>query len=395
MKAGLIVHRQGFWAYDTVLACKELQLYAVSNKGGVFPGPSNPYQLEESADLDVIYVGSHTWRHFYRSYAEEKHAIEGLKKFATCIVLIDGWDSFDLSIKPETVELFDCILKTNGVYKDRDLYNWKVGCDFPGANWTQKIVKKDWGYTKVHLDKISLSFPCTIGVTNKVKSRLRKYNNELSGTQTFTRNQIDRITKVFVGLAQHFPGNRRETLFFLGDYAHEQRYELLQLLRNEEISGYYKFSRVHRMICGREDWRNQPVSDEEYARLLDDLNERGLMSDRKNRLAYLMLFFKYRLAISPVGFGEMCFRHLELMQMGNCGIIQDLSHIDHLAPFRPDENILYCRPDFSDLLEKIRWVEENPKQVAAIGKKAFRDARKWEKSIDQILKDSLVTPLKN
>lgn len=53
--------------------------------------------------------------------------------------------------------------------KDRDLYNWKVGADYPDANWTQKKSKKEIHYSIQDLDKVKLSFPCLVGVVPVIK----------------------------------------------------------------------------------------------------------------------------------------------------------------------------------------------------------------------------------
>ncbi len=391
--AALISHRQGFWAYDTLLACKALELYSFQDADSLFSFDINPFQLRTNDQVDVIYIASHTWRGAFKTRLEEIKAVRTLRKHCRHLILIDGWDSFDLSVSPFTIELFDLVLKTNGVYKDKDLYNWEVGCDYPGSQWVEKTTKKKYHYLPAHLDKVTLSFPCQVGVVPEVKRRLRKFNTSLTTLDQLIRNQSDSIFHHLISPLLRKLVRTKGTVFFLGDLGHQQRYDLLMLLKKNHVSGQYGVFRVLRQICGRPDWRNQPMPQAEYEEITSELKQHELILPKMNRLHYLSSIHQYKIALSPVGFGEMCFRHLEIMQMGKCGIIQDISHVDHYAPFIDGQNILFCKPDFRDLPNMIRQVEAGEIDFNRIGRKALADALQWEATIDDIFEKALLTPV--
>ena len=51
---------------------------------------------------------------------------------------LDAGDDFGLSLPPDALERMAIVLKAQGLYRDRDLYNYEVGPLFPGGNWTPK-----------------------------------------------------------------------------------------------------------------------------------------------------------------------------------------------------------------------------------------------------------------
>ncbi|RJE70862.1 glycosyltransferase family 1 protein [Reichenbachiella sp. MSK19-1] len=385
-KSCIITHRQGFWAYDTLLACPKLDFFGFHDTANLFSSGVNPYQLEPAEDFDIIFIGSHPLRYLVPN-GKEKEVIKALEKKCKKLVLIDGWDSFDLSVPPSIVDLFETVLKVNGVYKDKDLYNWKVGCDYPGVNWTNKETKKNHIYTHEQLDKIKLSFPCQVGIVPEVKRRLRKHNPTLGYWTTQSRNIVDQMFKQASVLMKYRFANQLTS--FLGDLGHIQRLELLHLLHDNHIDGDYGVFRVLESMAGLE----QSLCPEQVKKHKEELEAHKLLKKKKNRIQYLYDFSKFKSIISPVGYGEMCFRDLEIMQMGRCGIKQDISHVDHLAPFVPNENIIFCKPNFSDLVEILHNVDRREIDYKQIGKNAYKAARSWEQNIDQVLETSIITPL--
>ena len=58
----------------------------------------------------------------------------------------------------------------------------------------------------------------------------------------------------------------------------------------------------------------------------------------------------------------------ELMGLGTCTISTRLSTVlPHFEDIWPGQHYLECKPDFSDLIEKVEWIRENPKQAKEIG----------------------------
>ena len=65
--------------------------------------------------------------------------------------------------------------------------------------------------------------------------------------------------------------------------------------------------------------------------------------------------------LSPYGMGELCFRDFEIIKFGSIMIKPDMSRI-LTSPniYIPYETYIPCALDWSDLIEKIEWVKDNP-----------------------------------
>lgn len=92
LNAAIITHKIGFWAYDTVLACKDLKVQAFKDTNSLLPISINPYLLPEATDFDVIYIGSHTWRHCFPELEQQVKVVDLLRKKTDRLVMVDGWD---------------------------------------------------------------------------------------------------------------------------------------------------------------------------------------------------------------------------------------------------------------------------------------------------------------
>ena len=70
---------------------------------------------------------------------------------------------------------------------------------------------------------------------------------------------------------------------------------------------------------------------------------------------------KSKCTLSPYGQGELCFRDFEIIQFGSVMIKPDMSKvITHPNIYIPYETYIPCNLDYSDLIEKIEWVKNNP-----------------------------------
>jgi hypothetical protein len=67
-----------------------------------------------------------------------------------------------------------------------------------------------------------------------------------------------------------------------------------------------------------------------------------------------------KIYVSPYGFGEYAIRDLEAMQFGCILIKPDMSHMDGIPNiFYKDKTYISCKPDLSDLEEKIEYAVSN------------------------------------
>lgn len=81
--------------------------------------------------------------------------------------------------------------------------------------------------------------------------------------------------------------------------------------------------------------------------------------------------------LSPYGMGELCFRDFEIIQFGSVMIKPDMSNvITHPNIYKPYETYIPCAIDWSDLIEKIQWVKDNPAQCNEIVENARQTVQK-------------------
>jgi hypothetical protein len=75
--------------------------------------------------------------------------------------------------------------------------------------------------------------------------------------------------------------------------------------------------------------------------------------------------------LSPYGMGELCFRDFEIIQFGSVMIKPDMSNIiTNPNIYIPYETYIPCAVDYSDLIEKIKWIKDNRIQCNEITENA-------------------------
>src|SRR5205814_5315295 len=89
------------------------------------------------------------------------------------------------------------------------------------------------------------------------------------------------------------------------------------------------------------------------------ISSEGLMTRPMNRLRYQLSMADCKAVVSITGYGELCFRMAEAWANRRVLVCQDLSHVKTLFPFEAGRNVVYCRPDLSDLIEILEDIECN------------------------------------
>lgn len=113
--------------------------------------------------------------------------------------------------------------------------------------------------------------------------------------------------------------------------------------------------------------------------LLESSKNISYEKDKRPFSEFINVMRKSKCTLSPYGMGEFCFRDFEIIQYGSVMIKPDMSKIKTIPNiFIPYETYIPCSHDWSDLVEKINWVKNNPekcKQIAfnaqQIMKKSF------------------------
>ena len=105
--------------------------------------------------------------------------------------------------------------------------------------------------------------------------------------------------------------------------------------------------------------------------ILETSNTISCEKDRRPFPEFVNAMQRSKCTLSPYGMGELCFRDFEIIQYGSVMIKPDMSKIiTHPDIYHPYETYIPCKLDWSDLIEKIEWVKDNPKKCQEITENA-------------------------
>ena len=93
--------------------------------------------------------------------------------------------------------------------------------------------------------------------------------------------------------------------------------------------------------------------------------------DKRPPSEFADIMTRSKCTLSPYGQGELCFRDFEIIKYGSVMIKPDMSKvITYPNIYIPFETYIPCKLDYSDLIEKIQWVKDNPKKCQEISNNA-------------------------
>ena len=90
----------------------------------------------------------------------------------------------------------------------------------------------------------------------------------------------------------------------------------------------------------------------ERSQFSSELQSAGLTSRPLSPSGYALSIQDCKAVLSITGYGEVCYRMAEAWSNRRVLVCQDLSHVRTLFPFENRRNVIYCRPDLSDLVER-------------------------------------------
>jgi hypothetical protein len=168
---------------------------------------------------------------------------------------------------------------------------------------------------------------------------------------------------------------------------HVQRIEAVERLAG--LTGKHGLTRVWGHVAGTEAPRVRTSGDGDT--LSDSIREQVVAASLPHmippvgRLRYQYELARHQSGFAPTGFGEVTFRHAEAWRAGSALVCQDLSHVEMMLPMRDRENVVFCRPDLTDLrrtVEELLADEDTRRQVARTGRRVFsRWWRDWRENI--------------
>ena len=292
--------------------------------------------------------------------------VERLRKRFDRIIGLDQMAATALDIPDEVLDHLDVVLKVNGVFKDRELYRYPVGSLSRSGVWSGKAGPQRFAYKRENLDKVQLSLPCFVANIPALRRRTRKLYGQPWGGRRLRAAADVGLSALGALTRTRVP---RRAAHFLGALTHPQRADAVRLLKSSGLDwsggitdippGTPFFPQAELVELGRQ------------------LEAEGLRVPRQNRVSYTLGILDCKAVVSITGIGEVCFRMAEAWAMHRILVCQDLTQIECLFPLIPGENVLYCKPDLTDLEALVRRVEQDYSGHQAIARNGYRSWQAW------------------
>jgi hypothetical protein len=356
----------------------------------------NPFALPEEDRADVALLSaSWYWWLVNRHPDRAAKVIDDLERRVDTIVGLDLVDEFDLALPPRAVKQVAVVLKGQGIYRDRDLYNYRVGARVPGANWTHKSRPKAEQYPGDDLDKLRLSVPCFMldfaavrrGTRVREAIAARQNGQRVSSVTRVARNLGDYALMPALGLAGI--GLRHKDVHCVVSLSHVQR---IQAMRELEGFSGDRGVVLFRNIVGGTPHGTEPLPDDLYEEIVASASP--YLHSRMSRTRYLLNTCRHRVVVAPTGYGELGQRHAEALMGGAALVCQDLSHVEMMLPLEDRANALFCRPDLSDLRSTVKDLLEKDELASQVARAGRRDIVKWSRRWRDHLYDGIEAPIR-
>jgi hypothetical protein len=420
VKCCLLTVSASSWFVQLVRIAPGLSMGTVDARDLGLDWSPNPCGLARSDRLDVVLVSSDWYKWLAARHPDRVDPVfERLRRMADRIVALEGHDLFSLSLPPGALDRVDLVLKGQGIYRDRELYNYRVGPFFAGANWTAAIESRRVRYTHAQLEKLRLSVPCFLAIDARTRHRIRLVERPHRRLETYARLAAEAAVQASLPLVR-LRRPKHLTAHFVGTLTHRQRLDLLEILRSAGVPGSQAITRVPEDFYGtgaleRSDTRDRPGPVEERLEehdlrtpppeedpaepgdppalvtadgvavrvppqtvraLGEALRRSNLGSPPMSRPAFTRSLARSGVVLAPAGFGEITFRHAEAFIVRRPLICQDLSHVETMYPFADRHNAIFCRPDLTDVAGILREVERGDipaDEIAGQGQRCWRD----------------------
>ncbi len=373
------------WLCEACLHTPGLEVAALDSQLLGLPGTHNPFGLPTVERAEVVLISAAWFQWLAVSHPERvPETFARLEGCAEVLVGVESHDELQLNMPPQAIERMACVLKGGGLYRDRELYNYAVGPRFPGGIWSERRRPRGVIYTSADLEKLRLSIPCFLWVAPGARRRLRAAREDLPASRRIVRDAGERLLTPALALTAHRRARSRD-VHCVGRLTHIQRLEALRLL--DGLSGSHAITEVPEHVSGRPAaepfWHGEPLAQSE--RLCLQQAAGPFMRPPVGRLAFQLELRRHRVVFAPTGHGELTYRHMEALAAGAALVCQDLSHAETMFPFEERRNVLFCRPDLSDLrslVEEALRDEGLRRRVSGEGRRTYVDwAGRWREHL--------------
>lgn len=390
LHCGLLALRHSGWFEDLLFACSGLSVSALDYRALGLSDTHNPYDLRLSDRVDVALVTPdwYGWLHtVHRSAIPTVFA--RLRRHAQTVVGYEGVDTFDLALPPEAIDHLDLVIKAQGLYHDRERYNLQSGPVYPARN--RRVVGSQKRYESSHLDKLRLSVPCFLGVDHRIRARVRKAKPDIGPWVARGRRLADLSLEITIALAQRtVPPSL--LVHCVCTLTHVSRLDVMRVLRGQDVSGDHCVTEIPELVWGT-DSLTQPIPkalSEEWTQQLSALE---MLCERQPRWRYRLRILAHRAVLAPTGYGELTFRQAEAWISGRALICPSLSFAQTMFPFKDRENVLFARPDWSDLPSLLSDLADDDALWTKIGTNGRRAWLMWRDNYDHLLRTGILDHL--
>ena len=382
---GLLTKR-GSFAVDMLVSSGGLQFAAVDLPSLKVPEYLCPYQLPTIRAGDTVVVVS-GWLHDLQQQGVDVRTeiLLPLRERFRRVVGLDQADPFQLDFSNDVMDVIDVVLKVNGVYADRELYNYVVGAPTPEGRWTEKTERRGVPYRREQLNKLQLSIPCFLGVATRVRRQVRRYYCR-SAPERAVRDVGDRILE-YLRRPLKASAPPQHTAHFYASLTHVQRAQAARKLRMSSIRWKGGITGVPAFVTGLRGNGMARLTPGEQRALTDRIAADGILTPYLSRPQYVVSMWDCKAVISIAGYGELCFRMAEAWANRRILVCQDLSHVRTLFPLVRGRNVVYCRPDLADLTDILDDIECNYRNYIDIAEHGHGDWLQWSGEFGQVLAD--------
>jgi Glycosyl transferases group 1 len=373
------------WAAALTIAAPGLRIVTLAPARLGLAQMPNPFALAEVEAADAVLVTGY-WLDWLRGAAptHAERAIAALERCGRVVIGIDGTDHFELGMTPRDLARFPLTLKFQGLFRDRDLYNYEVGPRYPDAIWSAKLRPRAERYRDADLERLRLSVPCTMLDLPGVRRVARRLEE---GDARTVAGGIDRGGRTARAIAETAfssalrvapVSGRTADVHLVATMTHVQRLEATRRLQG--FSGARGLNLPPVVF--------PPDAGDEATAVRARLGTEAAALQRPyvGRARYVAEMARHRIVVAPTGYGELGQRHGWALRTGAALVCQDLAHVRMMYPLHDRENVLFCRPDLADLADRVdELLADEPlrRRIAGQGRRSFhRWERRWREQLE-------------
>jgi Glycosyl transferases group 1 len=376
LRCALLTTHRYDWLSAITLASPGLDLVTLHQSTLGISELPNPFGLPEDTRADVVLLAKSAYEWMRSRHGERLNQLmDELARRSDLLVALDGSSDFALGLPPAAIERATIVVKAQGLFRDRELYNYSVGPWWGGTNWTEKRRSRAERYRADDLDKLRLSLPCFAADLPAVRREARRRETSASGTvgrpispfERLIRNSGERLIPPMLALAG--ASRRRLDVHCASALTNAQRLDVMRNL--EGLSGKRGITPEDLShVAGTDRDSLLPADDELIAAA-----ERYRV-ERVGRLRYWLELARHGVVVAPAGYGELTFRHAEAWRAGAALVCQDLGHVEMMFQIVDGENAVFCRHDLEDLRGKVDELladEPRRRQIADQGARRYTE----------------------